>query len=180
MEIQIQDLVQSIKRDGIEEAQKQAQAIIAQAKSEAEQIIAASKVEAAKNIENAKREIESSKALVLQAERDAVLSVKKSIGEILDRILATKVDSTLTEASLSKLIKAALGSDDPAYYALEIDEARSAVKAELAEMVKKGLEIRPVKGGALKLVCKDGSGFYDLSNEEIVGLLKPFLGDMQI
>ena len=85
MEIQIQDLVQSIKRDGIEEARKEADAIVAAAKVQAEEIIAASKTEAEKNIENANREIESSKALIKQAERDAVLSVKKELALVIDR-----------------------------------------------------------------------------------------------
>ena len=67
MEIQIQDLVQSIRKDGIEEAQKQADAIIAAAKEQAAQIVAASEDQARKNIETAEREIESSKALIKQA-----------------------------------------------------------------------------------------------------------------
>ena len=46
--------------------------------------------------------------------------------------------------------------------------------------MKKGLEIRPVKGNVLRLVAKDGSGFFDLSDMEIASLLKPFLGEMKI
>ena len=91
MEIQIQDLVQSIKRDGIEEACKEADAIIADAKAKAEKIIADSKAQAEKNIESANREIESSKALIKQAERDAVLSVKKELEKVLGNIMAQKV-----------------------------------------------------------------------------------------
>ena len=43
MEIQIDDLVQSIKRDGIEQARKEADAILVTAKAQASDIIAASK-----------------------------------------------------------------------------------------------------------------------------------------
>ncbi len=181
MEIQIQDLVQSIKRDGIEEAKKEAEAIVAAAKAQASEIVAASKVEAEKNIENANREIESSKALIKQAERDAVLSVKKELEQMLERIMAEKVAKDLSEKSLAALIAAAIGEDDPAKYTVEIDEAKAAFKATLAKQIEKGLEIRPVKGmSGMKLSCKDGSGFYDFSDDEIAALLKPFLGDMKI
>ncbi|MBO4394513.1 MAG: V-type ATP synthase subunit E [Spirochaetales bacterium] len=181
MEIQIQDLVQSIKRDGIEEAKKEAETIISAAKAKAEEIIAASKAEAEKNIENANREIESSKALIKQAERDAVLSVKKELEQLLERILAEKVSKDLSEKSLAALITAAIGNEDPSKYAVEIDETKAALKSVLAKQIEKGLEIRPVKGmSGMKLSCKDGSGFYDFSDEEIAALLRPFLGDMKI
>ncbi|MCQ2411731.1 MAG: V-type ATP synthase subunit E [Sphaerochaetaceae bacterium] len=181
MEIQIQDLVQSIKRDGIEEAKKEADAIIAAAKAQAAEIVEASKAEAAKNVENAKREIESSRALIQQAERDAILSVRKDLGAMLDAILADKVSKGISEASLAKLIMAAMNGDDPSKYEVEINEVKAGIKAELANEISKGLVIKPVKGmSGMKLCCKDGSGFYDFSDEEIADLLKPFLGDMKI
>lgn len=180
MEIQIDDLVQSIKRDGIEQARKEADAILVTAKAQANDIIAASKAEAERNLENARREIESSKALILQAQRDAVLSVRKELGAMLERIMADKVANELSEASLAKLVIAAIGDDDPAKYAVEIEEAKASVKSSLAKQIEKGLEIHPAKGVGLKLCCKDGSGFYDFSDEEIASLLKPFLGEMKI
>ena len=180
MEIQIQDLVQSIRKDGIEEAQRQADAIIAAAKEQAAQIVAASEDQARKNIETAEREIESSKALIKQAERDAVLSVKKELEAMLSKITAEKVSGGLSDESLAKLILAALNGDNPADYAVEVNAAKSGLMAALAAEMKKGLEIRPVKGNVLRLVAKDGSGFFDLSDMEIASLLKPFLGEMKI
>ncbi|MBR1582597.1 MAG: V-type ATP synthase subunit E [Spirochaetales bacterium] len=180
MEIQIDDLVQSIKRDGIEQARKEADAILVTAKAQANDIIAASKAEAERNLENARREIESSKALILQAQRDAVLSVRKELGAMLERIMADKVAKELSEASLAKLVIAAIGNDDPAKFAVEIEEAKASIRSTLAKQIEKGLEIHPAKGVGLKLCCKDGSGFYDFSDEEIASLLKPFLGEMKI
>lgn len=180
MEIQIDDLVQSIKRDGIEQARKEADAILVTAKAQANDIIAASKAEAERNLENARREIESSKALILQAQRDAVLSVRKELGAMLERIMADKVAKELSEASLAKLVIAAIGNDDPAKFSVEIEEAKASIRSTLAKQIEKGLEIHPAKGVGLKLCCKDGSGFYDFSDEEIASLLKPFLGEMKI
>ena len=72
------------------------------------------------------------------------------------------------------------GWENPADYAVEVNAAKSGLKAALAAEMKKGLEIRPVKGNVLRLVAKDGSGFFDLSDTEIASLLKPFLGEMKI
>ncbi|MBP5552944.1 MAG: V-type ATP synthase subunit E [Spirochaetales bacterium] len=180
MEIQIEDLVQSIKRDGIDQARKEADAILVTAKAQANDIIAASKAEAERNLENAQREIESSKALILQAQRDAVLSVRKELGSMLERIMADKVAKELSEQSLAKLVIAAIGEDDPAKYSVEIEEAKASVRSSLAKQIEKGLEIHPAKGVGLRLCCKDGSGFYDFSDEQIASLLKPFLGEMKI
>lgn len=180
MEIQIQDLVQSIKCDGIEEARKEADAIIADAKAKAEKIIADSKAQAEKNIESANREIESSKALIKQAERDAVLSVKKELALVVERILSDKIAKDLTGESLAKLVVAAMNGEDPSKFVVEVDAANASLKSALAKHIEKGLEIHPAKGATLKLCCKDGSGYYDFSDEEIAAILKPFLGEMKI
>ena len=181
MEIQIDDLVQSIKRDGIEQARKEADAILVTAKAQANDIIAASKAEAEKNLENARREIESSKALILQARRDAVLSVRKELEAMLERILADKVAKQLSEQSLAKIVLAAVGEEDPAKYVVEIDEAKASLRSSLAKQIEEGLDIRPVKGAGVFRIClKDGSGFFDFSDEQIASLLKPFLGEMKI
>ena len=79
---------------------------------------------------------------------------------------------------------AVLGFTGKAYsmvtYNLSVNAAKSGLKAALAAEMKKGLEIRPVKGNVLRLVAKDGSGFFDLSDTEIASLLKPVLGEMKI
>ena len=49
MEIQIQDLVQSIKHDGIEEAKKEAAAVVDAAKVQAQEIIEDARKEASRN-----------------------------------------------------------------------------------------------------------------------------------
>ena len=99
---------------------------------------------------------------------------------MLGRIMAEKVSAGLSDESLAKLILAALNGEDPAAYAVEIGEAKASLKGALAAELKKGLEIRPVKGNVMRLVSKDGSGFFDLSDAEIAALLKPFLGEMKI
>jgi len=179
MEIQIQDLVQSIKHDGIEEAKKEAAAVVDAAKVQAQEIIEDARKEASRMIDDANREIESAKALVKQAQRDAVLSVKKELEAQLDGILSSEVSKTMTGEQLSKVIVAAINGEDPSKYVLEVKDVNDSLKSGLAKELEKGLEIKPVKNASVRLSLKDGSGFYDFSDEEIANLLKPFLGGLK-
>ncbi len=179
MEINIQDLVQSIKHDGIEEAKKEANAVVDAAKLQAQEIIEAAKKEAAKILDDANREIESSKALVKQAERDAVLSIKKELDAQIGKILEAEVSKTMSGESLARIIIAALNGEDPAKYSVEVNAVTDSLKNGLSKEIEKGLELKPVKGASVKIALKDGTGYYDLSDEEIVNLLKPFLGALK-
>lgn len=58
MELQIQDLVSSIKQDGIDSANREAAAIVAQAKAQADSIISQAKADADKLRQDANAEIE--------------------------------------------------------------------------------------------------------------------------
>lgn len=78
MELQIQDLVSSIKKDGIESANREAAQILAEAKAQAEKIVADARSEADKLRADAQAEIGVFKASAQlsaeQAKRDAVLA----------------------------------------------------------------------------------------------------------
>lgn len=186
MEIQIQDLVASIKRDGIEEAQKQAAQIVEKANAEAGEIVAKAKNEAKKSLDDANREIavlrQSAQASVAQAKRDVVLSLKKELQSQFDRLLSQYVGKNVKGEILSKLISQALAGQDVSKVRVEIAQVNDAVKAELAQEIKNGLEIKPVKNvsAGFKICEKDGSGYFDFSEESIAEMLKPFLGDLVI
>ena len=62
MELQIQDLVSSIRKEGIDAANSEASSIIAEAKKKAETIVADAKAEAARTKESSEKEIEILKA----------------------------------------------------------------------------------------------------------------------
>lgn len=109
MELQIQNLVSSIRKDGIDAANAEAEAIIAEAK-------------------------------------------KKAV------IADEGVDS----------------------YSVEVAQVSDALKAELADEIKNGLEIRPAKGvrAGFRLAAKDGSGYFDCSDDEIMQMLMPYFRNL--
>ena len=151
MELQIQDLVSSIRKDGIDAANAEAEAIISEAKKKAEMIIADAKAEAKNIQETSEKEInilkESAALSAEQAKRDAMLAFK---------------------------------NEDVQNYPVEVAEVSDSLKAELAEEIKNGLEIKPTKSvrAGFRLAAKDGSGYFDCSDEEIMQMLMPYFRNL--
>ena len=72
--------------------------------------------------------------------------------------------------------------EDPAAYAAEVSQVTDGIRAELARELEAGLEIRPSKkvGAGFRLAAKDGSGYFDCSQEEIARMLDPFFRDTRL
>ncbi len=191
MELQIQDLVESIKRDGILEAEKRAAEIIADAKTKADEIVRTGAKDAAKLIEDARKEVavmqQSGRAAVEQASRDVLLSLKKAIQAQFDILLEKELEKTFSGEQLVSLIVQVVqsGLTDPATSSVELNKEQvkalaTVLKTKLAQEMKSGLEIRPVEGvrTGFKLSQKDGKSFYDFSTGEIATLMAPFLNPL--
>ena len=184
MELQIQDLVTSIRKEGIDAANAEAEAIIAEAKKKAEGIMAAAKAEAQETRNNAEKEIgilkESAAVGAEQAKRDAMLAFRAAVQEEYEKLLSSGISANLKGDALGKLIRTALAGEDISAYAAEVAEVGDALKAELAEEIRNGLEIRPVKNikAGFRLAAKDGSGYFDCSEEEIMQMLMPFFRNL--
>ena len=185
MELQIQDLVSSIKKDGIESANREAAQILADAKAQAEKIVADARSEADKLRADAQAEIGVFKASAQlsaeQAKRDAVLAFRQEIGAELTKLLAQDTHKALDDKALASLITALQGEDASAY-AAEVASVTDALKSELAGELKAGLELRlskKVRTG-FRLCTKDGSGYIDCSDEELAEQLAPFFRELRI
>ena len=189
MEIQIQDLITSIKNDGIEKARKEADDVLWKAHAEAEAIIKGANEEREKILSSARRDIEvekkSAEEKLRQAARDASLTFKKSVEDELEKIIKESVNASLDSALLAKLIECVVSSsfvdDSPTVMISEKDKNKvsSAFIKELAEKMKKGITLRTSTSlsGGFVVKASDGSGYFDLSDEEIAKLLYPYLSD---
>jgi len=183
MEQQIQDLVSSIRKEGVEEANRERDEILSNAKAEAAKIVSDAKKEAEKMKGDAKNEcsllLESSKAAISQAARDVSLSLKASIEKEIDGILSADVKKAMDTEAMRKIIldavSAGFSDSDFILPKEKADEVASSLKAELAKEMKAGLKISSGSSDGVKIVANDGSGYVDLSNEEIVNLIKPHL-----
>ncbi|PKL14142.1 MAG: V-type ATP synthase subunit E [Spirochaetae bacterium HGW-Spirochaetae-8] len=191
MELQIQDLVESIKRDGISEASKHAAEIIAEAKAKADEIVRSSTKDAAKIIEDARKEVaimhQSGRAAVEQASRDVLLSLRKSIQLQLDSLLEQELSRTISGENLIALIVGIVQSGVVEVPQSSVDlnqenlkSLASTLKIRLANELKSGLVLRPVESvkTGFRISEKDGKSFYAFTDEELASLMTPFLNPM--
>ena len=184
MELQIQDLVSSIRKEGIEVANAEAESILAEAKKKADSLIAGAKAEAQQYKDASEKEIailkESAEVSAEQAKRDAVLAFKTEIQEEFEKILAADIRKEMSGEALGKLTRAAVAGENVADYVAEVAEVGEALKAELAAEIKNGLEIKPGKNvqNGFRLAAKDGSGYFDCSDDGIMEMLMPYFRDL--
>ena len=190
MEIQLQELIDKIKKDGIESASGEAAKIKREADSEAARIIAAAQKEAADIVARGKADAERSekagKAALEQASRNLVLAFKAEIQALLDKIIASATASAYSEdalkAVLPELLKAWVsksGSDslDLLLPEGELEKLRSWATGALAAELLKGTELKTDRnlGAGFRIANKDGSAYYDFSAESVAELLSAYL-----
>lgn len=74
-----------------------------------------------------------------------MLAFKTEVQAEFEKILSAKIENNLSDAALGKLIHAVVSDEDVKNYAVEVSEVNDSLKAELAEEIKNGLEIRPTR-----------------------------------
>ena len=190
MEIQLQELIDKIKKDGIESASDEANKLKSEAEAEAARIVAAARKEAEDIISKGKADAERSekagKAALEQASRNLVLAFKGEIEVLLDKIVSSAVGSAYGEdtlkAILPELFKSWASKSDASTLDLLLSEAdltklKSWATSALAAELKKGVELKSDRnlGAGFRIANKDGSAYYDFSAESVAELLSAYL-----
>lgn len=188
MEIQLKELIETIKAEGIKSGESQGAELIDQAKSEAAAIVSAAKDEAdaivAAAKETAAKETASGEAAIKQASRDLILNLRKEIESLFAAVIQGDVKSALTGDLLKDAIVAVVKglTDDHSDLELMVDSKQLAaiekgLLSSLSAEVKKGFEIKPFDqlDAGFRIGMKDGSAFYDFSDQEISLVLSGFL-----
>ena len=110
MEIQLQALIDQIKRDGVDAAVTEAEAVLNAAKAEAEKIISDAKAEAEKYLINAKNEndkmVKSSEDAIRQAGRNLLITFRESVSKELNAIVGENVTAVYSSEAFAQLIGA--------------------------------------------------------------------------
>ena len=193
MEIQLQELIDKIKKDGIETASEEAAKIKREAEEEAARIVAAAEKEASNKIDQIKADTErlekSGKAALEQASRNLLLAFKGEVQSLLDKIVVQGVSSAYDENTLKQILPelfkswaakgAASGSASFDLLLSEADMAKlkSWAQGALAEELKKGVELKSDRklGSGFRIANKDGSAYYDFSAESVAEFLSNYL-----
>ena len=190
MDVQLQELIDKIKKDGVASAEAEAAKKIAEAEKKAEGIIADAQDKAAEIIKNAKAETQrmekASEEAIVQAGRNMLLSFKDSLVAELDGLIQAETAKATTKDVLAKLIpetvKAWAKNSEASELSVLLSEKdlkslESALTGDLKSEISKGLEIKPDKTltAGFRIGVKNGSAFYDYSSESLAEMFAAYL-----
>ena len=186
MEQQIQDLINSIKKDGIDSATNESKRIIEEAEKKAETIIKEANAERDKLLADGRRQLEKEKESFSEslkmAARDLSLSFKKEVEGKIQALLDEKVKGAFDENLLKELLKTVIEAEFKGDVIVELPKEQKTAVAqslaeELASSLGKGVELSfssSLQGG-FRVLAKDGRAYIDLSDDEVTKLLYPYL-----
>ena len=108
MDVQLQELIDKIKKDGVASAENASAAIIAEAEKKAAQIVAEAEAKADNILKSAKTETErmekSSKDAIAQAGRNLLISFRDGVTVSLDALIKKEVTEAYNADMLKTLI----------------------------------------------------------------------------
>ena len=192
----IKNLIEKIQQEGVQVAENKAKDIEGKAKDKANEIIAKAKSQAEKIIAEAKEQVakmdESGKASLKQAGRDLLISVRKEIGAMLDKMITANVRESLKPDELIKIIttlvkESQVKEKDKIIVSLKKEDQEKIEKgllAELKEEVKKGITLKPSEdiAGGFIISYDAGKSHFDFTDKALAEYfslyLKPKIGQM--
>lgn len=190
MDIQLQELIEKIKKDGVSSAESAARKIIADAEKKAASIVSDAEVKADSIIKTAKAETDrmekASEDAIAQAGRNLIISFRDGINKELSSIVNSETEKAMDKDLLKKLIpetvkawSANLDVDDVSVLlpAKDLKALETSLKTALKAKIAKGLVIKndASLSAGFRIGSKNGSAFYDFSAEEVAALFSAYL-----
>lgn len=190
MEIQLQELIEQIKKDGVDAAQLQAEAIIASAKDEADKIVSDAKLKADKIISDAKIEnekfVKSGEDAIRQAGRNLLISFRESVTAELNAVIDDKVNAVYSSDAIAdiiiKVIEEWSAKPEAENLALILNTADlEKLEGTLLEALKTKmlggvtLKANDNFNGGFRIAVNNGSVYYDYSAEAVTNMLSTYL-----
>ena len=189
MEVQVKELIDRIKSEGINEAEKKAKEIEKEAQKNAQLIIADANKKAGEIVEQAKSEAEkfeiTGKQALTQAGRDLILTLRSEITVIFDTLIGNEANESLTSDVLKEVIVKIIhawiekGITDLTVLlsTRDLSDLNEYFTAKLADTLKKGVTISAAQGieAGFQISEKDSSAFYDITDKGIAEALCMYL-----
>jgi len=191
MSQQVQELINKIKTEGIDEAQKKAKAIEIQAQENAREILAKAQKDSQRLISEAEAEIkkkkESAENAVKQAARDTLLNLRQQIERLLNKIVLDGIGQALTVGELSELIHRlieksfeAKSTDTDIRVILspaDLEKLKKGFLTKLSDRFKEGVDFKPAEdmGHGFAISFDGGKSSFDFSDAALAEYLSTYL-----
>ena len=189
MEMQLNSLIERIKKEGISEARKRYEEIIGQVEEKKKAIIREAEEKAGAIIKEAddfaaKLKDNSQKAIA-QAVRDATLSLKEEIKNLFEGILKKEIQHALSDDFVRELILRILEAwpkEREASFEIGLSQQdkerlESLILAKLKSKLASGItfKVNPNINKGLYIGIKGEDFYYDFTDEAILAILKEYL-----
>lgn len=190
MEIQLQELIEQIRKDGVAQAEKEADAILESAKAEADKIITDARLKADRMLLDAKSEnertVKSSEDAIRQAGRNLLISFRESVAKELNAVVSDKVAAVYSSAALEELIVKVVEGWAGKPDAEDISVILNSKDLELMEeTLLSALKVKMLGGvtlkanddfdGGFRIAVDGGKAYYDYSSRAVVEMLSGYL-----
>ncbi len=188
MDVQLKELIEKIKSEGVKTAEEQAAEIIRKAELKAAEIIenAESQAKIARDTASsdaARFEATGNEALK-QASRDLIISTSKKLEDVFNNLLKGEVEAVLKGDFLEKVILTVIKNwkkDIEDISVLlppdQVSKLESGLRAKISKEISSGIDIKPLSGinSGFRITSKDGSAYFDFSGAGISDLLSELL-----
>lgn len=190
MDVQLQELIDKIKKDGVASAENSAAAIIAEAEKKAAAIVAEAEAKATEIVNTGKNETarmeKASIDAIRQAGRNIILSFRDAINAELSALVTGEVSVAMSSDMVKKLVpevvKAWAGNMEAEDISVlvpakDAEDLAVSLRASLKDEMAKGLEVKADKSLAtgFRIGIKDGAAYYDFSAESVAELFSAYL-----
>jgi V/A-type H+/Na+-transporting ATPase subunit E len=187
MDVKLENIIEKIRKEAVEKGQSESDAIIEEAREKADQVIKDAEEKAEAMVKEAEKEAENMRKnscqAIKQAARDIELSLKEKITLLFDRVFKNAVGQTMKPEFLESLISDIVkhwnkkGSVDIAVNDDIRNDLEKVLFAGLDDELKKSVTLTPAPGltHGFRVKDKDGSVYYDFSDETIAETLKAFI-----
>lgn len=187
MDVKLDSLIEKIKKEGVEDAQKQSEDILKDAKQNAASITENAQKEAEKIIEDGKKQAEqfrkNAESDLHQAARNTQLLLKEKITALFDNVFKREVGEKLTPEFLKELIMKIVSSwsEDSGAEIVVNEKDKKKLEALLFEGLKKDVKdsitVRASKEvtSGFHIGMKGDQVYYDFSDEAIADVLKTLI-----
>ncbi len=192
MAMDLKNLIEKVKKDGIEEAERQKSEILKKAEEEAAQIKNEAEKEKKSILDKAEKEAEkmqkNAEDAMKQAARDLILSLRDRITVLFDGVVKHKVSEELGSDNLKEIVitlaeKFIESEGGPTEILLNEQQKKDLEESLLSSFQKKlseGVEIKADKDlkNGFKIGKKGTHSFYDFSDEAVSEAFYRFLNPM--
>ncbi|OIO38728.1 MAG: hypothetical protein AUJ75_02395 [Candidatus Omnitrophica bacterium CG1_02_49_10] len=189
MEMDLQNLIDKIKKEGVQEGESQAGDIVAKARLEADDIVKAAERERANIVKAAHAEAEKLKTnaemALKQSARDVLLGLRERVKEFFDRILKDKVSEQLSQELLKEAILKAVevfskGPEVDIEVVVSKADGEKLKKTLFASLAKEAqekviLKSSPAINKGFRIGEKGKNSYLDFTDEAITEAFKSYL-----